>query len=48
MLWLRQYVMYVDITRTPRLRRCMPDDLKSMAHSLRTDGPGNALIGFEG
>jgi hypothetical protein len=40
--------MYIDITRTPRLRRCMPDDLKSMAHSLRTDGPGNALIGFEG
>ncbi len=44
MLWLRQYVMYVDITRTPRLRRCMSDELKSMAHSLRTAGPGNALM----
>ncbi len=48
MLWLRQYVMYIDITRTPRLRRCMSDELKSMAHSLRTAGPGNALTGFEG
>jgi hypothetical protein len=47
MLWLRQYVMYLDITRTPRLRRCMSDELKSMAHSLHTAGPSNALIGFE-
>ena len=47
MLWLSQYLMYIDITRTPRLRRCMSDELKSMAHSLRTAGPGNALIGFE-
>ncbi|MDY6837426.1 MAG: hypothetical protein SWH78_05570 [Thermodesulfobacteriota bacterium] len=39
--------MHLDITRTARLRRSISDELRIVAHSLRTAGPENALIGFE-
>jgi len=47
MLCLRDNVIYIDIARTARLRQRISDELNSRAHSLRTAGPANALIGFE-